>query len=367
MKINCDKNLLTEALANAARAVSPKSAMPVLEGILLEAKNNNLKITGYDLEMGITTTINCNIEVEGEIVISAKLLLDMIRKMPGENISIESSEKYLCTIKSGVTEYTIMGMSTEEYPELPKISESESISIPKQMLKSMISQTLFAIATTDSKPVHTGSMFDMAEGKLNIVSVDGFRLALRTEEIKNKEIYNFIVPGKTLSEVQKMIDDEEEDVELTISRKHIIFNINNCLLVSRLLEGEFLDYKSAIPKTSTTTVKIETRKLIDSIERTSLLISDKIKSPIRMKFADNMIKISCSTAIGKAYDEIQCEITGEDVEMGFNSKFMLDALRCAGTDDIKMEINGALSPMRILPMQGESFLFLVLPVRIKAE
>ncbi|MEG2916109.1 MAG: DNA polymerase III subunit beta, partial [Oscillospiraceae bacterium] len=149
--------------------------------------------------------------------------------------------------------------------------------------------------------------------------------------------------------------------------KHIIFNVNDCKIVSRLLEGDFLDYKAAIPNTSTTTVKIPTRKFIDAIERTSLLISDKVKSPLKIKFADNMIKISCSTAIGKAYDEIQCDIIGEDVEMGFNSRFLLDALRASETDEIKLEINGPLSPMRIVSTQGDSFLFLVLPVRLKSE
>ncbi|MEF9984649.1 MAG: DNA polymerase III subunit beta [Oscillospiraceae bacterium] len=367
MKIICDRTLLTDAISNASRAVSPKSAMPILEGVLLEASNDTLKITGYDLEMGISTIISCNVDVDGEIILSAKLFFDMIRKMPGNTVSIECNEKLLCTIKSGVTEYTILGLSTEEYPELPKISESEFIKIPKPILKSMISQTLFAIANTDSKPVHTGSMFDMEDGNLNIVSVDGFRLALRSEKIQNTESYNFIVPGKTLSEVEKMIDDEDEDVSIQISRKHIIFNVNDCKIVSRLLEGDFLDYKAAIPNTSTTTVKIPTRKFIDAIERTSLLISDKVKSPLKIKFADNMIKISCSTAIGKAYDEIQCEIIGEDVEMGFNSRFMLDALRASETDEIKLEINGPLSPMRIVSTQGDSFLFLVLPVRLKSE
>ncbi len=367
MNITCSRLVLTDAVSNVSRAVSTKSAIPALEGIKISAYDNQLKISGYDLELGISTEIECKVAMEGEVVLSARLFLEMIKKMQGEFISINCDDKLLCTIQSGVTEYTILGMSSVDFPELPTISDSDNITLKENKLKSMIAQTLFAISTSDTKPVHTGSMFDIAQGKVNIISVDGFRLALRTEKVDTEEEYVFIVPGKTLSEIEKMLSDNDENLEIQVSKKHIIFNLAGYKIVSRLLEGDFLDYKASIPKTSTTSVKIKVKELSQAIERASLLISDRVKSPLRLKFSDNMIKLSCSTSIGKAYDEISCEISGEEIEIGFNSRFLLDSLKASGCDQVMLEINGPLSPMRVTPMEGEDFMFLVLPVRLKAQ
>ncbi len=367
MNILCDKALLVQAVSNVSRAVSGKTTLPALEGILMVAKGGQVQLTGYDLELGISTHLEAQVLEEGEIVLSAKLLLDMIRRMPGDQVAIESDAKLLTQLKSGVTEYTILGMPATDYPELPSVTEGSAIQLPQTTLKSMIDQTLFAVATTDSKPVHTGSMFDVDEEGITLVSVDGYRLALRREKVKIGQPMKFIVPGKTLSEVSKLLGDEDTPTELFISRKHIVFNINGYSVISRLLEGEFLDYHAAIPQNSTTTVKISTRSFMDSIERTSLLISDRIKSPLRVKFTQDLIKVSCSTAIGKAYDEIPCSIDGGEVEMGFNNKYILDALKASGCDEVKLEISGPLSPMKVVPPEGDQFLFLVLPVRLKAE
>lgn len=367
MNIICNKDLLVHTLSNVSRAVSGKSTLPTLEGILMKAHDNRLYLTGYDMEMGISTFIDCKIEEEGDIVISAKLLLDMIRKLPGETLSIKTDDKLMTEIKSGLTEYTILGLPAHDYPELPTATDASIIPINNQLLKSMIDQTLFAIATTDAKPVHTGSMFDLSENTITVVSVDGYRLAMRREKLPCEHSMKFIVPGKTLSEISKLLPEEEGTVSLEVSRKHIVFKIDGYSVISRLLEGEFLDYESAIPQSSSTTVRIPTRKFIDSIERTSLLISDRLKSPLRVKFTEDIIKVSCSTSIGKAYDEITCKITGSEVEMGFNNKYILDALRASDCDEVKLEITGPLSPMKVVPLEGNAFLFLVLPVRLKSE
>ncbi|MFR9190432.1 MAG: DNA polymerase III subunit beta [Anaerotruncus massiliensis (ex Togo et al. 2019)] len=207
----------------------------------------------------------------------------------------------------------------------------------------------------------------MKGGELNVVSVDGYRLALRREKVAFDSDFSFIVPGKSLSEVAKLLRDEEGDIEIAVSKRHIIFKAGSYNVISRLLEGEFLDYRAAIPAGGQTTVKISTRELIAAIDRASLLISDNIKSPLRLKFEGGVIKISCSTAIGKAYDEITCQQTGDDVEIGFNSRYMLDALKASECDEIQLLINGALSPIKLVPLEGDSFTFLVLPVRLKSE
>ncbi|MEG1449079.1 MAG: DNA polymerase III subunit beta, partial [Oscillospiraceae bacterium] len=314
MNIIVNKDILVNAVSNVLRAVSTKSTIPALEGILLKAQNDTLNLIGYDLELGIQTQIPANIQKEGEIVISAKIFFDMIRRISNDEISIKCDEKGLIQIRGGVTEYTILGTPATEYPELPQITESTDIEINQITLRSQIEQVLFAIATTDSKPVHTGALFDIKDNSLTLVSVDGYRLAMRKEPIETAENLSFIVPGKTLSEVSKLLNDQEKNVIIKLTKKHILFSVDNYVVVSRLLEGDFLDYNSAIPKETTTTVIVSTKEFIDSIERTSLLISDRLRSPLKIDFLENMIKLSCNTNLGKAYDEFSCEIDGSSVE-----------------------------------------------------
>lgn len=368
MKFKCDKGMLTEAVMNVSRVIPSKSSVPALEGIQIKAYKESLLLTGYDMEAGITTSIPAEIKEEGEIVISARLFSDMLRKMAGDEVSVSVGDKYLTNIKSGLTEFTILGSPSDEYPELPEIEEGSGVSLPQHVLKSMIDQTLFAVAATDTKPVHTGSLFDMTPDYLSVVSVDGYRLALRGEAIQGGQELRFVVPGKILSEISKLLDeDSEEQAVLNVSRRHIVFKIDGYSVISRLLEGEFLDYKTSIPESGTTTVKISTRTFIESIERVSLLISDRLRSPLRISFEENNIKISCSTSLGKSYDELGCELTGPAVEMGFNNRYLLEALKASGSDEVLIEISGALSPIKVLPTQGNSYLFLVLPVRLKNE
>lgn len=367
MKILCERSVLSEAVQNVSRAVSAKSTIPALEGILLKAQNDALTLTGYDLELGISTTIQAKVEQPGAIVLSAKIFADIIRRMPSERVSISVDEKLLTEIDGEVTHFTILGMDPADYPEYPSVEDTTEFKLSDELLKSMIDQTLFAIAVSDAKPVHTGSLFDLSDKTLHVVSVDGYRLAMRTEPINTEETLSFIVPGKTLSEVSKLLAASEEEVSLMVAKKHIIFDIHGYQVVSRLLEGEFLDYKAAIPQNSQTTVAISTREFIDSIERTSLIISDRLKSPLRVNFDDNLIKMSCTTPIGKSYDELCCKVQGDAVEMGFNNKYLLDALRAACCDEVKLIINGPLSPMKVVPTGSDEFLFLVLPVRLKAE
>lgn len=373
MKFNCEKTMLVQAVNNVSRAVSIKTAVPALEGILIQTKDHMLQLTGYDLEMGITTQIPAEVEQSGEVVLSAKLLGEMSRRVVGDRVYFEVDEKLRTSIRSGKTEYTILGMSAADYPELPTPTESEHLLLPQASLRSMIEQTLFAVATNDTKPVHMGSMFDVTNDQITVVSVDGYRMAVRREPVKTALETKFVVPGKTLSELSKLLreDDGEDDApamaELHISRKHILFTIDGYSVVSRLLEGEFLDYDAAIPKGSSTQVVIDTRALMSAVERTSLLISDRLKSPLRVRFESGEIRISCNTSLGRAYDELPCEMSGAEVEMGFNNKYVLDALRASGCDRLKLEISGPLSPMKVVPIEGDSFLFLVLPVRLKSE
>ena len=365
MKFSVNKKELTEAVSNIQRAVSSKTSIPALEGILIKAEVGSIELTAYDLELGMKTKILANVTEYGNIVLSAKLFLEIVRKSPNDTLSISVDEKNIATITSGASVFTIIGIEAQEFPELPSVEDSECIEINGELLKGIIRQTIFAVAETDVKPINQGSLFSIKDGILDVVSVDGYRLALRREVIGFNKDVSFVVPGKTLSEVSKLIKDNT--VKIHLGRRHIMFSIENYIVISSMLEGDFLDYNGAIPKENNTEIIVKTRDLIESTERVSLLISDRLKSPIRCIFEDGEIRLSCTTSIGRATDQINCVMSGRNMEMGFNNRYLLDALRNSECDEVKIKLNGSLNPMIILPKEGDSFLFLVLPVRLKSE
>lgn len=367
MKFTVNKSDITEAVSNIQRAVSTKTSIPALEGILLSATETGLELCAYDLELGITTVIPAFVMEPGKAVLSAKLFSDIVRRTPAETVTVSVDEKNMATLESGYSRFSIIGIPAEEFPELPKLSDSTQISLPGALLKSMIRQTLFAIAESDAKPIHQGSLFSLENGILDVVSVDGYRLAVRREPVDFSEDLSFVVPGKTLSELLKLIKDSEEPVEISAGRRHILFKIDNYTVISSLLEGEFLNYKAAIPPESQTEVVLKTREAIDSVERVSLLITDRLKSPIRCLFDNNEVKLNCTTSMGRASDQLDVEMTGQSVEIGFNNRYLLEALRNIECDEVKVQLGGPLSPMKVVPKEGDSFLFLVLPVRLKSE
>ena len=369
MKISCNSQILVDAVLNVGRAVSNKSCLTALEGILIKAENDKVSLCGYNLEIGIPTEIAAKVLEPGSIVLSAKIFSDIIRRSPTEDIIINTDEKLITTIKSGSSEFSIIGIAASEYPELPIINQHATLNLDSSVLKSMIKQTIFAVSENDEKPINTGILFDINEKELNLVSVDGFRLAKRTEILESincEKNLSFVVPGKTLSEIFKLIVDDK-NTEILVGKKHILFKIENYCVISRLLEGDFLDYNAAIPKTQTTEVIVNTRKFIESVERVSLVITDRLKSPVRCIFSNGNVKISCITALGKANDEFDLETNGDTVEIGFNNKYLLEALKNTETDQVKIHMNGPLSPMKIMPTDGNQFVFLVLPVRLKAN
>ena len=368
MKFSCEKALLQAAISTTSRAVSPKSSIPALEGILLEA-GSDLRLTGYNLETGIRTIVPADIREEGTLVLGARLFGEIVRKLPDDIVTFQS-ENYMVNIKCGMSEFNILGTDPEEFPELPTVEYQNSLILPQSRLKAMISQTLFAVSDNESRPIHTGSLFEVDSEGLTIVSVDGYRLALRHESIDKKEgaeTFSFVVPGAALSEVEKICSDVDEPASVTQGARHVMFKVGDTMLVSRRLEGEFLAYRQAIPRNNTIHVEGETRALLSSIDRVSLIISDKLKSPLRCVFDSNLLKISTKTAIGDAYDECPLSGDGGGLEIGFNNKYLMDALKAAPADRVRLELTTGVSPCVILPTQGdENFLYMVLPVRLKA-
>ena len=368
MKFSCEKALLQAAISTTSRAVSPKSSIPALEGILLEA-DEELRLTGYNLETGIRTTVPAEIRTKGTLVLGARLFGEIIRKLPDDIVEF-TAEHYMVNIKCGMSEFNILGTDPEEFPELPTVEYQNSLEIGQNKLKSMISQTLFAVSDNESRPIHTGSLFEVNQKVLTIVSVDGYRLALRHETIERKEgaeEFSFVVPGAALSEVEKICSDVEETASITQGARHVMFKVGETMLVSRRLEGEFLAYRQAIPRNNSIRIEGETRALLSSIDRVSLIISDKLKSPLKCIFEQNVLKISTKTAIGDAADQCPTDGDGGGLEIGFNNRYLMDALKAAPADRVRLELTTSVSPCVILPAEGEeNFLYMVLPVRLKA-
>lgn len=368
MKFSCEKALLSGAVAVASRAVAAKSSIPAMEGILIEAAGR-LRLTGYNLETGIQATVPAEITEPGSLVLSARLFGEIVRKMP-DDVVVFSSNGYMVNIKCGLSEFNILGTDPEEFPELPTVDQQSVLTLPQPVLRSMIAQTLFAVSDNESRPVHTGSLFDVEGNQLTVVSVDGYRLALRREELAEKngaDAFSFVVPGSALSEVEKICAGEET-ISIFQGARHILFQAGDILLVCRRLEGEFLPYKNAIPKNNSIKIEADARTLLSSIERVSLIISEKLKSPLRCVFQDGVVSITTRTSIGDAADQCPIDGDGQGLEIGFNNKYLMDALRAAPANKLRLEFASGVAPCVILPAEGEeNFVYMVLPVRLKAN
>ena len=367
MKIICDSAELAKAAFSVQRTVSGKSTIPSLEGILIEAFDDKIKLTGYDLEVGSTIIIDADVRSEGKIVLNAKNFCDILRMVPDDSISIETDDRNIAKIKSGEADYSIIATNADDYPELPSLNKFSPVVVSIGLLKDMIKKTIFSVSTGERNPVHNGVKFEITQNKIVLVAVDGARLAVRREEISYDEEQNgtlsFVVPAKTLGEIQKNTSDDDTPIEIKVGDRHIIFKIGEYQIISRLLEGNFLNYKSAIPMSSETKIIVETKRLIESIERTSLIITDK-SSPLRLIVDNGILKFSSVTALGTASDKMAADIEGKNIEIGFNNRFVLDCLKVCDVEKIKIEMISANQPITFSPLEGDHFFFLILPVRI---
>ena len=347
MNIICDKTLLSAAIDGVSKAVTLRSTIPVLEGILLKAEGFQLTLTGYDLEMGIVTTIEANVKEPGEIVLNAKLLSSMISRMPAGQITIQSADNGKTTIQSGVAQFEIQSMSATDFPELPNTGAEETLTIKTGVLRDMIDRTLYAVSQDEKKPAHTGELFEIEPDKMTIVALDGYRLAIVERPVTAVKDIRIIVPSKTMTEVSHLLpNDDEEPVHICANRRYVVF----------MTAGY-----------SRTRVTIDTKEFIETIERASLIITERLKNPLRITFTEGKVVVRCQTNLGRVVDEFNAECEGDEVEIGFNNRYLLDALRNARTEKVRMEISGPLSPVKVLPVEGNDFLYLVLPVRFKND
>lgn len=368
MKFECEKSLLASAIEGVSRAITNRSAIPVLEGIYLKAEAFNLTLTGYDMEMGITTTIECNVLVPGETVLEAKLLLSMVSRMPAGDVRIELTDEGQAIISGGVAEFEIPALNASDYPSLPVTGADNTMTIPTSMMRELIEKTIYAVSQDDKKPAHTGELFVIEPGSLTIVALDGYRLAIIQRDVECTRDIRIIIPAKTLQELLKIMGGPDDPVKIDANRRYVVFTTNGYTIMSRLIEGDFLNYESVIPKEKKTRVTVDCKTFINTIERASLIITERLKNPLRITFGEDKITVRCQTPLGKVVDEFApVAMTGDPVEIGFNNRYLLDAMRYSKCERMVLEINGPLSPVKILPEDGKDFIYLVLPVRFKNE
>lgn len=361
MNFKLYKSELLSALKNVSKAISPKAQIKALEGVLFTLSQGEMKLTGYDLEQGIETVISAESFDTGKFIVDSKLFTSIISKMPKEEISFSIADNVM-TINSGKTNFTLPIMSAKEYPNLPDEQiEATKITIDSEVLKSMINQTIFATAQNDTRPILTGELFELENGNLNIVAIDGYRMAMRNEPLKAYDIKT-IIPSACLRNVVNVLNSGNCDIY--ISKKYAKFIVGDYSVFTRLLEGAFHDYKSSLPNSHTTEVIANTKELIEILERCQLLITDRIKSPVKCIFKDGAISVSLHTALGKINDTASAEIIGNSVKISFNVKYLLEALKSVESDKVHMYLATSIKPMLI---KDGNYTALVLPMRLKND
>ena len=325
MKIVCYKDTLLKALNSVIKGVASKTTNPILEGILIQTNDNQIKLTTYDMELGIEYVIDSEIKEQGSTVVNAIMFSEIIRKLPDSEIYITLNENNLLEIECEGALYKLTTMNPDEFPELPKIEVENSIDLEQNMLKNMIKRTIFAVSTEENRQIFTGCLFEVENNKLNVVAVDGFRLALRSIYLPVKvSDFKAVIPGKTLNEINKILSDSFENIKIGIAKNQALFEMENCKIVSRTLDGEFLNYKSVIPNTWETRIKVNKNNLQDSFERISLISASSIekekKYPVKVSVDIGKIIISCTNQTGEAKEEIFISTEGKNIEVGYNPK-----------------------------------------------
>ena len=367
MRFTCEKNMLVQGLNIAGRTVAQKSSLSVIEGVLCKA-GQGLSLTGYNMETAITYLIEADVSDPGQCILPAKLFGDIIRRLPEGPVTVVVDDNYKVSIRAGFASFTISAESADDYPELPDVSTGKAIRIPQSALKELISGTIFAVSENQGRPIHTGVKFEVKGDAVSAIAVDGFRLARRTfhaEESTGRDL-SFVVPAAGLKEVEKILTDCDDNVAFTLGGKHILYQIGNATLVCRLLEGEFLDWRKVVPTNCPIKLIANVSDLASSVERVGLIVSEKYKSPVRCIFSNQVLSMRTNTTIGAAEDRCTIAGDGKELEIGFNVRYLADALKVVPSEEVTLELTNGLSPIVLTPVDDKKdFAYMILPVRIK--
>ena len=367
MKIRCQKSDIVRGVSIVSKAVPTKTTMPILECILIDATTNIIKLTANDMELGIETIIEGQIDQRGMIALDAKIFSDIVRKLPDNEIVIESDENLQTLITCEKSKFNITGKSGEDFSYLPYIEREKPVVISQFTLKEVIRQTIFSIADNDSNKLMSGELFEMNEDMLKVVSLDGHRISIRKIELRNEyEPKKVVVPGKTLVEVSKILSGEtDSDVNIYFTNNHIVFEFDNTVVVSRLIEGEYFRIDQMLSSDYETKVRINKREMLNCIDRATLLVKEGDKKPIIINIKDEMMELKIRSQLGTMDEEIVISKEGKDLLIGFNPKFLIDALRVIDDEEVDLYFMNAKAPCFIKD-EKESYIYLILPVNFSS-
>lgn len=367
MRFSCHQKALLSSINIVQKAVSSKTTLPILKGIYIEALDNYLKLVATDLEIGIEHIVEAKTHNKGSVVVDARLFSEIIRKLPDAEVEISLEENNQIYIKCENSEFNIVSYNSQDFPELPTIEEDYSYEISQDLFKNMIRQTVFATSQDESRPVLTGALVEIENDTLNMVALDGYRLALKKGKIQSHIDNKVIIPAKTLSEINRIISDNEEQLTITLTNNHALFVIGNTKMISRLLEGEFINYKQILPKEYKSKVKVKTRNLLDSIERASLVAREGKNNLVKFTISDDKMTITSNSELGKVHEQIYIDFEGEEVEIAFNSKYLIDVLKIMEDEEVYLEFTTNLSPGILKPVSNDNYIYLILPVRLSSN
>lgn len=364
MKIICSKDNLLEGINIVQKAVSTKTTLPILEGILLEA-GVEFKLTGNDLEIGIECVVDADIKRQGSVVINSRMLGEIIRRLPDAEVMLEVKENNSVVIDCEDSFFEIKGLQASGFPALPLIEKEDGLAISQKILRDMIKQTIFAVSVDENRPILTGSLIECKNGNITIVSIDGFRLALRKSTFNNEDYEkNVVIPGKTLNEISKIIQPVDDMMYVYSTNNQILFDLGKCKVVSRLLEGEYLNYRGILPQDFETKIKVNTKELMASFERASLIISsEERRYPVRININDEKMIITSNSEVGNVREELKVEMEGNNIDIAFNPRYFIEALRVLEEEKVYIYFTSSIGPCTIKPIENDNFAYLVLPIR----
>ena len=366
MKIRVSKNEIVTAVSSVYRVVPTRSSLEALEGIYLSVENGKLILKGYDLEIGIEAVIDADVKEEGSVIVQARMFYDIVKKAPENNITISVSDKYVVTITCGKSRHRLTGISAEKYPSLPSEEKTDSIIIKAGVLENLIKHTIYAVSTNTSRPIYTGSLFEVNDNALSVISIDGYQLAIR--KYMDKGITNnneFVISGKALKELLVLITNPDSDVEIVVCKRHCIIKIDNYKIYTRMIEGNFLDYRSTIPSTNKTTVTVNSDDLQKAIERLMIVMIQKVNTAIKCEFVNRELHMTIKTSLGEAEEVVELNsFTGEDITIGFNGNYLLNGIKNADCDVVKLVLSSNISPMIVTDEKKDNFINIVVPMRL---
>lgn len=364
MYFKCNKKDLADAVSVVQKAVASKSTNQLFEGIFIEAKGSTVTLRGTETDVSIETVFLTEVMKEGKAVVDSKMFGNIINKLPNNEITIEMQDNGSIRISAEKSVLNLLYMEADDYPEFPVVTDTKKIVLNQTDLKGMIKNVLFSVAQDDTRPILMGVLFEIEDGKINLVALDGYRLAMASRNAESDLSLSKVVSGKTLKDLLFILDDQDKNISVSFTDNHVLFEVDSTRIISRLLQGEYLKYRNMIPDYNRLSVTVDRAEFLDAVDRANVMANEATSNLVKLSFEDNNIVITSMSKLGKLREEVYCEMTGENLEIAFNARYILEIIKAIDDEKIVLEMTSNVSPCVIRPLEGDHALFLVLPVRI---